>query len=142
MKHRQQIYLDADLGAKLNRLAAEPGSSKSAIVADALRSYIARRAARELDDLVKVRMDRVSRHLERMERDQQILLESFALFVRYQFSVTAPLSEAEQAAGRAVAQSRYQAFIEQVGRRIGSGRTLSAAFDARQAETSQREADA
>jgi len=137
MKPRHHLYLDEDLTAKLDALGAKPGSSKSAIVADALRSYLARRGARELDDLVKVRMDRVSRHLDRMERDQQILLESFALFVRYQFTVTAPLPEPDHAAARALAQDRYQAFIEQVGRRIGSGRTLSAEFENRRADASE-----
>lgn len=125
MKPRHHLYLDTDLTAKLDALAAKPGTSKSAIVADALRAYLARRGAKELDDLLKVRFDRVTTQLGRVERDIQILLESLALFIRYEFMVTAPLPEADQAAARAVAQDRYQAFIEQVGRRIAAGRTLS-----------------
>ncbi|CEF48477.1 unnamed protein product [uncultured bacterium] len=125
MKPRHHLYLDDELTAKLDALAAKPGTSKSAIVADALRSYLARRGAKELDDLLKVRLDRITTQMGRMERDIQILLESLALFIRYEFTVTAPLPESEQAAARAVAQDRYQAFIEQVGRRIAGGRTLS-----------------
>ena len=124
MKPRHHLYLDDELTAKLDALASKPGTSKSAIVADALRAYLARRGAKELDDLLKVRLDRLTTQLGRMERDIQILLESLALFIRYQFTVTAPLPEAEQAAARAVAQDRYQAFIEQVGRRIAAGRTV------------------
>ena len=124
MKPRHHLYLDDELTAKLDTLAAKPGTSKSAIVADALRAYLARRGAKELDDLLKVRLDRVTTQLGRMERDIQILLETLALFVRYEFTVTAPLPESEQAAARAVAQDRYQAFIEQVGRRIAGGRTI------------------
>jgi predicted transcriptional regulator len=124
MKPRHHLYLDDELTAKLEALAAKPGTSKSAIVADALRSYLARRGARELDDLLKVRLDRVTTQLGRMERDIQILLESLALFIRYEFTVTAALPESEQAAARAVAQDRYQAFIDQVGRRIAGGRTI------------------
>lgn len=124
MKPRHHLYLDDELTVTLNALASKPGSSKSAIVADALRGYLARRGAKELDDLLKVRLDRVTTQLGRVERDIQILLESLALFIRYEFTVTAPLPEAEQVAARAVAQDRYQAFIEQVGRRIAAGRTI------------------
>ena len=124
MKPRHHLYLDDALTAQLEALAMKPGSSKSAIVADALRGYLARRGAKELDDLLKVRLDRITGQMGRMERDLQILLETLALFIRYEFTVTPPLPEADQAAARAVAQDRYQAFIEQVGRRIAGGRTV------------------
>jgi len=125
MKPRHHLYLDDELTEQLEALAAKPGSSKSAIVSDALRSYLARRGANEIDDRLKVRLDRVSRQLNRIERDQQILLESLALFVRYYLTVTAPLPEADQEAARALGQERFQAFIDQVGRRIAGGRTLA-----------------
>src|SRR3546814_2999950 len=101
MKPRHPLYLDDELTERLEALAAKPGSSKSAIVSDALRAFIARRGANELDERLKVRLDRVSRQLNRIERDQQILLESLALFVRYYLTVTAPLPEADQDAARA-----------------------------------------
>src|SRR3546814_20365934 len=75
MKPRHTLYLDEGLTEQLEALAAKPGSSKSAIVADALRAYLARRAARELDDLLKVRLNRIGSQLNRIERDQQIVLE-------------------------------------------------------------------
>lgn len=124
MKPRHHLYLDDELTEQLEALAAKPGSSKSAIVSDALRAFLARRGANELDERLKVRLDRVSRQLNRIERDQQILLESLALFVRYYLTVTAPLPEADQEAARALGQERFQAFIDQVGRRIAGGRTL------------------
>jgi len=125
MKPRHHLYLDEDLTEQLERLAREPGASKSAIVADALRAFLARRGARELDDLLKVRLDRTAKQLRRIERDQQILLESLALFIRYQFMVIPPLPETDQAAARALGEERFQAFIDQVGRRIAGGRTLA-----------------
>ncbi len=124
MKPRHHLYLDDELSERLDALAAKPGSSKSAIVADALRAYLARRGSKELDDLLKVRLDRMTAQMGRVERDVQILLETLALFIRYEFTVTPQLPESEQAAARAVAQDRYQAFIEQVGRRIAAGRTV------------------
>lgn len=126
MKPRHHLYLDEELTARLDALATKPGSSKSAIVSDALRAYLARRGAREIDDLLKMRLDRHGAQLNRIERDLQVLLESLALFVRYQLTVTAPLPEPDQAA-RAVGRDRFQAFIDQVGRQIaGEGRTFGA----------------
>jgi hypothetical protein len=125
MKPRHHLYLDEDLTRQLDLLAAKPGTSKSAIVADALRHYLARQGSRDIDDALKIRFDRQSRHLERLERDLQVLLESVALFVRYQLTVTAPLPEPDKAA-RAVGQERFQKFIDQVGRQIAARRrTLS-----------------
>ena len=125
MKPRHHLYLDDELTERLEALAAKPGTSKSAIVADALRAYLARRGAKELDDMLKVRLDKLSGQLGRLERDLQIVMESLGLFIRYQFMVIAPLPEADQAAARALAQDRFQAFIDQVGRRVAGSRSLS-----------------
>jgi predicted transcriptional regulator len=124
MKPRHHLYLDDELSERLEALAAKPGSSKSAIVSDALRSYLARRAAKEIEDMLKVRLDRIGNQLNRIERNEQILLESLALFIRYQLTVTAPLPEADQAA-RAVGHDRFRAFTDQVARGMADGRGVS-----------------
>lgn len=125
MKPRHHLYFDEALTEQLEALAAKPGSSKSAIVSDALRAYLARRGSKELDDMLKVRLDRISNQLSRIERDGHVLLESLALFVRYQLTVTAPLPEADQA-GRAIGRDRFEAFVAQVGRQLAGGkRTLA-----------------
>lgn len=125
MKPRHHLYLDDSLSEQLEALAAKPGSSKSAIVAAALRAYLTHRGARELDDLLKVRLDRISRQLNRIERDQQIVLESLALFIHYQLTVTAPLPKLEQKAARAVGQERFDRFVQQVGRRLAVGQSIT-----------------
>ncbi len=125
MKPRHQIYLDERLTEALDRLGGRSGTSKSAIVADALRAFVDRRAAGEIDDLLKIRLDRVSRALNRVERNQKILMESLALFVRYQLTITAPLPEADRA-GQALGRERFQRFVDQVGRQLASGRATFA----------------
>ncbi len=125
MKYRHHFYLDERLSEQLDSLASRPGGSKSAIVADALRAWLGRRAANEIDDLLRARLDRISAQLHRIERDQQIVMESLGLFIRYQLTVTPPLPETEHAAARAIGQDRFQAFIDQVGRRVAGGRSLS-----------------
>lgn len=124
MKIRQNLYLDRDVSVALDRLAAGTRGNKSRLVNDALKVWIARKGARELDDLLKPRLARISRELEASRRDIDVLLESLALFVRYQLMVTAPLPDGD-AAARAVGRDRFEAFVAQVGRQIASGqRTL------------------
>lgn len=116
-KARYQLYLEPELSQRLEDLASKKGNCKSAILADALRAYLNRRGAKELDDLLGVR-------LGRLERDQQVVLESIALFIRYYLTVTAPLPDSDKAA-IAVGQDRFRAFIDQVARRLASGKGLT-----------------
>jgi hypothetical protein len=90
---------------------------------DALKSYFDRRAGSELDERFRGRLDELSIQLGRIERDQQVVAETLALFARFQFMVTAPLSNSDHAA-RSLAQERFKAFIEQISRRVSSGRSL------------------
>ncbi|QUT06943.1 CopG family transcriptional regulator [Sphingobium phenoxybenzoativorans] len=125
MKVRQNLYIDREISDALEALAAGHRGNKSRLVNDALRGWLARRGSKEIDDLLKIRLDRMSREISATRRDIDILLESLAVFVRYQLNVTAPLAEAD-AAGRAVGRDRFEAFITQVGRQIASNvRTLA-----------------
>ncbi|WP_182911959.1 CopG family transcriptional regulator [Sphingomonas cavernae] len=133
MKMRQNLYIDRQLGEALEALAAKPGATKSGIVNDALAAWIARRGAKEIDDLLKGRLDRISREIGHARRDIEVLLESLSLFVRYQLMVTAPLPEADTAA-RAVGRERFEAFVAQVGRQMCSGKRTIGALDEAEAE--------
>ncbi|MES2255529.1 MAG: CopG family transcriptional regulator [Pseudomonadota bacterium] len=124
MKPRQNLYFDADLSKRLDELSSQSGVPKSAIVADALRSHLDRRGVKELDDKLKSRFDTFGTQLNRMERNQRVVIESLALYIRFHFSVLPPLTEADQAAGRSLAHERYQAFIEQVARKMSGPRSM------------------
>ena len=125
MKPRLNVYIDDGISDRLDALAAKPGSSKSAIVSDALKHYLARGAAAEIDAVLKVRLDKVARHLARLERDQQVVLETLALFIRFELTVTAPLPDGDQPAARALGTERFNSFVDQVGRRIAGGKSLT-----------------
>jgi predicted transcriptional regulator len=120
-KVRHQLFLPKPLSDRLEVLAAKPGTSKSAILADAVTAWLNRRGASELDDRFGLRLDRMTNALGRIERDGHILLETLALFVRYELAIHAPLAENDQA-GRAIARERFEAFVAQVGRQIAAGR--------------------
>ena len=126
MKVRQNLYIDQAISDALEALAAGPGGNKSRLVNDAVAAWLARRGTKEIDDLLKVRLDRMSREIALVRRDNEVILESLALFIRYQLLVTAPLPEADSAA-LAVGLDRFEKFVAQVGRQLASGRrTLGA----------------
>ena len=121
-KPRHNLHLDEDLTRRLLALAAKPGMSKAGIISAALRSYLDKEGAGVLDDLLQTRMNRLSGQLDRLERDQRIVVQTLAEFVRHHFLVTAAPPESELASRRAQAEARYQTFIETVGRQLAAGR--------------------
>lgn len=123
MKQRHEFNLEGEISERLSALAAKPGSSKTQIMTAALAAYLDRRGAGELEDRFKARLDRLSLQLGRIERDQQVVAETLALFVRYQLTVTSPPPETDRAA-RLVAQERFKSFVEQVSRRITGGKSV------------------
>jgi predicted transcriptional regulator len=128
-KVRHQLFLPRPLSDRLETLAAKPGASKSAILVEALTVWLERRGTSELDDRFGLRLDRMSTALSRIERDGYVMLETLALFVRFELSIQAPLAEGDQA-GRAVGRQRFEAFVAQVGRQVAAGkRTIGAERD-------------
>lgn len=117
---RHQFHLNADLSRKLDALATEPGRTKSAVLEAAILAWIERRGANELDERFAVRLNRLSRQLDRVERDQKIILESLALYIRQTLQRDAHLPDPDPAA-RARGRERFEAFIEQVGRKLAQG---------------------
>lgn len=116
-KTRHQFYLPDDLSEKLEALATEPGSSKTAILTDAFHTWLKRRAGNELDEQFGVRLDRFSTAHERLEQKLDFLAEALGTFVQHQLTLVAhqPSFEAETAQ---LGLQRYRAFVEAVGRRL------------------------
>ncbi len=120
-KIRHQLFLPKPVSDRLEALAAKPGASKSAILADAVTAWLNRRGTSELDDRFGIRLDRMTAARSRIERDGTVLLETLALFVRYELAIHVPLAE-NDAAGRAMAAKRFEAFVAQVSRQVAGGR--------------------
>lgn len=118
---RHQFLLEPDLSEKLDRLCRSPGATKSEIVARAIEAFIERRGENELDQRYARRLDRISNDLDRAGRDVEMILESLALFIRFTITLNAHTPLPDKAT-QAVAQERFQKFIEQVGRQIAGGK--------------------
>ena len=119
-KVRHQLFLDEAVSQRLEALAEKPGMNKSAVLADAVKAWLDRRGTNELDDRFGQRLNRLSTQLNRIERDQKILLESLALFVRLTLLRDAHLPDPD-AATRALARERFEQFVAQVGRHLAKG---------------------
>ena len=122
-KKRRQFYLPEDLAETLDRMSAVPGSSKTALLTEALKGLIERRAGNELDQRFGVRLDRMSRAQERIEGKIDLLAEAVGVFVQHQLTMVAhqpPFDEETRQLGA----KRYQAFIDVVGRRLSSDSQL------------------
>ena len=118
---RHNLHLDEDLTGKLLVLASKPGMSKAAIISAALRTYLDNQGDVALDQRLQTRLNRLSGQLDRLERDQRVVVQTLAEFVRHHFLVTAAPPESELAPRRAQAEARYQSFIETVGRQLAAG---------------------
>src|SRR3546814_5602080 len=130
MKVRQNLYIDRELSEALQGLATmRGGGNKSRIVNEAVKDWLARRATRQVDDLLKLRLDRLSREIALCRRDIEVVLEALSLFVRYQLTVTAPLPEADKAA-LAIGNERFDRFIAQLGRQLAVGKRTLGGDDA------------
>lgn len=120
-KVRHQLFLPRPLSDRLEALAARPGASKSAILVDAVTVWLNRRGASELEDRFAIRLDRLTQAIGRVDRDTYVVLETLALFIRFELAIQTPLAE-NDSAGRALGAKRFEAFVTQVGRQVSTGR--------------------
>ncbi|MER9395402.1 MULTISPECIES: CopG family transcriptional regulator [unclassified Mesorhizobium] len=118
---RHQFLLEPELSEKLETLSRNPSTTKSAIVAKAVEAFIERRGENELDQRYGNRLDRLSRDLDHVRRDAEITLESLALLIRFSITLHAHTPIPDRAT-QAIAQERFDKFVEQVGRQIASGK--------------------
>ena len=118
---RHQLFLSAELSQRLEDMARAPGVTKSQLLETAVTAWFERRGFDPLEQRFAVRLDTISRQLARIERDGHVVLESFALFIRYMLAAIAPLPESDGAA-RQIARDRYLAFVDRVGRQLASGK--------------------
>lgn len=123
-RHRLNLFIERDHARRLEELSAKKGVSKSSIVAAALASWLSPDAADKREAAMAKRLDCLSRQFEKLERDQNILIETLALYVRYYLTVSTPLPEAHQDAAKAQGKARFEQFIEQLGRHVLRGRSL------------------
>ena len=142
MKARMNVYFEPSLLQKVEDLAARKNLTKSLIIEAAVASFLSPDADDRREAAFTRRLDRLTRQVERLERDLTISAEALALFVRFWLTVTPPLPDSAQAAAKAKGTERYREFVDVLGRRIAKGQSvlkeISDEFIVKEPETAQR----
>ena len=124
-RDRLNVYFEPATSKSLEDLAIRRRVSKSAIVDAAVASFLSPDSADRREAAYARRLDRLTRQVERLERDQTIALEALGLFIRAWLTATPPLADNAQASAQAKGRERYESFIETLGRRVQQGRSLA-----------------
>ncbi len=96
--------------------------SRSSIVEAAVTSFLSPDGADRMEAAVTRRLDRLSRQVERLERD--VAIKTLALFVHFWLTVTSPPPADAESSAQVKGRQRYENFIEELGRRLAKGQML------------------
>jgi predicted transcriptional regulator len=125
MRTKATFRIPPDLARRLADYAVRKRVSQAVVVEAALESYLSPDGPDRLEAALARRLDRLSRANERLERHVTIGNEALALFVRFWLTSTPPVPDSMQAAANAKGRSRYEGFVEALGRRLAQGSFLA-----------------
>ena len=122
MRHervRLQPYVDAPLAKQLAAYSAATGRTTSFVVQAALRQYLDR-----TDDkmLLVQRLNKLGRAWNRTQRDLEIHMEAFAIYVKLWFAHTPHIPDNAKDFARREAESRFAQFQEYLVEQFQGGR--------------------
>jgi DNA-binding transcriptional MocR family regulator len=124
MRHRMNVYFPPELLKQIADLADRKKLSRSAIVEAAVASFLSPDGADRREAAFARRLDRLSRQVQRLERNLGIAIETLALFVRFWLTITPPLSPDADRAAQLKGRQRYEGFVEALGQRLQKGQSL------------------
>jgi hypothetical protein len=124
MRTRMNVYFPPELLKQIGDLADRKKLSRSAIVEAAVASFLSPDGADRREAAFARRLDRLSRQVQRLERNNGVTAEALAVFVRFFLTVTPPLPDEAKAAAQAKGRERYEDSIEALGRRLAAGKSL------------------
>jgi class 3 adenylate cyclase len=118
-KKRLHPYVTPELAQRLESYCAARGITLSAFVEAAAEDRL-KGEPKDLEVVLR-RLDRQDRAAAARQREQTILMESFAAFVRIWLAHHPPLADADKPAAERLSASRYQKFIDYVCRQLAGG---------------------
>jgi hypothetical protein len=83
MRNRMNVYLPPDLLEQVAELAARKKLSQSAIMEVAVTSFLSPDGADRREAAFTRRLDKLTRQVQRLERNTGVTMETLALFVRF-----------------------------------------------------------
>lgn len=124
MRDRLNLTLPVEMIENITDLSKRKNISRSAIVEAAVASFLSPDHADQREAAFTRRMDRLSRQVQRIERDLGVTAETVALFVRFWLTITPPLPSDAQVAAQIKGRERYDGFIETLGMRLQKGQSF------------------
>lgn len=124
MRDRMNVYFPPELLKQIADLADRKNLSRSAIVEAAVASFLSPDGADRREAAFTRRLDRLSRQMQRLERDVGLTAETLALFIRFWLTITPPLPNDAQAAAQLKGRERFEGFVEALGRRLQKGQSF------------------
>ena len=124
MRHRMNVYLPPEILEQVTELASRKKLSQSAVIEAAIMSFLSPDGTDRREAAFTRRLDKLTRQIQRLERNTGVTMEMLALFVRFLLSITPPLPSEAQAAMQAKGQERYKVFVESLGQRLQKGRSF------------------
>ncbi|MFK4583714.1 CopG family transcriptional regulator [Bradyrhizobium ottawaense] len=124
MRDRMNVYFPPELLRQISDLADRKKLSRSAIVEAAVASFLSPDGWDRREAAFTRRLDRLSRQMQRLERDVGLTAETLALFIRFWLTITPPLPNDAQAAAQLKGRERFEGFVEALGRRLQKGQSF------------------
>src|SRR3954447_1282703 len=124
MRDRMNVYFPPELLKQITELADRKKLSRSAIVEAAVASFLSPDGADRQEGALSRRLDRLSRQMQRLERDVGLTAETLALFIRFWLTITPPLPNDAQATAQVKGRERFEGFVETLGRRLQKGQSF------------------
>lgn len=122
-KIKLTVYISRTVAGQLDLVCKDRTKNKSKLTETALAQLLS--PQRDEEDAMPRRLDRLSRDVSLIHRHQQIVIESFGLFIRHYLMMSPSLPPSEHQAAQALGQQRFQRFIEQLGKRLASTASLA-----------------
>jgi len=126
-KKKLTIYLEDDLARALDVDARIRGLPVTRAAADAMRRIYLDEKDAAVADTVKMRLDRVEKREVVRAREIAIVKETLLLFIRVWLEHNPAPEEETLDATHAIAERRFQSFLDLLAQSLQPGRTLFAA---------------
>ena len=124
MKLKRTFRLPPDVIGQLAEFALRKRVGQPDIVEAALRSFMSPDGSEQLEAALSRRLDRIDRHIGRLDQQTEITTEALALFVRFWLTANPPLPDSGLAAAQAQGKERYEGFVEALARKLHTSSRL------------------
>lgn len=116
------VYLPPELEAEITKAARSRKLSASGLITLAVKHHFAMHATGVPEGATR-QLARIEQRLDKIVRDSALQREALLLFIRVWLEYTPPLREDEEDAAAALAETRFERFLDLVRDGVSSGAT-------------------